>query len=166
MKTLKRIGLILLTIFIIIQFFRPPKNQSTTVPPVDIANLYGPMPADVTAILKRSCTDCHSNNTVYPWYNIQPAAWLLDYDVRAGKRKLNFSEYGNYPINYQYKKLEDCMRVINDNYMPLDMYLWIHKDAKLSEAEKQKVRDWCNTIRAGMKQKYPAGSLKTPEDED
>ena len=106
-KILKITFRILLLAFIVIQFFRPEKNQAEGISPNDITNLYT-VPADVQLILKTSCNDCHSNNTVYPWYsNIQPFAWWLKDHIDDGKKHLNFSEFASYPIRRQYKKLEE-----------------------------------------------------------
>ena len=77
-KILKKSFQILLLVFIIIQFIRPAKNKSEGISNNDISKIY-PVPENVQAILKTSCYDCHSNNTVYPWYaSIQPVSWWLD----------------------------------------------------------------------------------------
>ena len=95
-KILKWTFLVLLFIFIAIQFYRPAKNKATGPFPNNIANKY-PIPADVDTILKASCNDCHSNNTTYPWYaEIQPLRWWLDGHINEGKRGLNFDEYLSY----------------------------------------------------------------------
>src|SRR6187549_3258293 len=76
-KILKRTFQILLLVFIIIQFIRPAKNKAEGISKNDISTRYA-VPANVQAILKTSCYDCHSNNTVYPWYaKIQPVTWWL-----------------------------------------------------------------------------------------
>ena len=75
MKIYKRILILLLIIFIGIQFIRPTKNKSGNISANDISTKY-PVPDSVQAILKVACNDCHSNNTRYPWYaEIQPVAW-------------------------------------------------------------------------------------------
>ncbi len=67
-------------------------------------------------ILKRSCYDCHSNNTVYPWYDrIQPVAWWLQYHVNHGKHSLNFSEFGSYSVARQAKKLKNIGKQIKED---------------------------------------------------
>jgi hypothetical protein len=107
-KIIKPIALVLLAAFIIIQFFRPEKNLSSseTIAANDISKLY-PVPQEVGSILQTSCYDCHSNNTHYPWYsNFQPVAWWLADHVNEGKNELNFSEFASYRIGKQYRKLE------------------------------------------------------------
>ena len=140
MKTLKKILLVIVVLLVFIQFFRPAKNQSSEILPTDISKVYGPVPQDVNVILKKACNDCHSNYTEYPWYNnIQPVAWWLNNHVQEGKHHLNFSDIGSMRIAFQYKRMDDCNEEIKDGDMPLDSYTWIHKDAKLTEEEKQKL---------------------------
>ena len=155
-KILKRTFQILLVAFIVIQFFHPAKNQAEGISNNDITKLYA-VPADVQTILKTSCYDCHSNNTVYPWYaKIQPVAWWLNDHIEEGKKEINFSEFASYRIGKQYRKLNEVNEQIKKGEMPLDNYLWIHSDAKLSDQQKITVTNWVNdTIKAN----YPADSL-------
>ncbi|MBK9484063.1 MAG: heme-binding domain-containing protein [Chitinophagaceae bacterium] len=158
-KILKRTFQLLLLAFIVIQFIRPAKNISEGISNNDISKIYA-VPADVQAILKTSCYDCHSNNTVYPWYaNIQPAAWWLADHVKEGKKELNFSEFASYRIGRQYRKLEEINKEVKENEMPLESYLWIHKDSKLSEQQKLTLANWVTTIRDTIKANYPSDSL-------
>ncbi len=164
MKLWKKIALVIIAALVIIQFFHPAKNQSTQILATDIVNVYGPIPADVDDILKRACNDCHTNNTRYPWYNnIQPVAWWLDNHVQEGKQHLNFSDFASGKIARQYKRMQDCIEEVKEGGMPLDSYLWIHKDAILTAAEKQKLYAWCNAIRDTIKAKYPDDSLIMPK---
>lgn len=164
MKTWKKILLAIVVLLVFIQFFRPAKNQSTEILPTDITKVYGAIPADVNVILKKACNDCHSNYTVYPWYdNIQPVAWWLNNHIEEGKEHLNFSDFGSRRIAFQYKRLDDCNEEIKNGDMPLDSYLWIHKDAKLTDEEKQKLYAYFNSIRDTIKARYPADSLILPK---
>ncbi len=158
-KNLKRIFQFLLLAFIVIQFFRPVKNQAKGISNNDISKLYA-VPEEVNTILKTSWYDCHRNNTVYPWYaEIQPAAWWLTNHVNEGKDELNFSEFAAYRIGRQYKKLDKLNKEIEEGEMPLDSYLWIHKNAKLSKQQKLTLTTWANSIRDSIKSNYPADSL-------
>jgi hypothetical protein len=94
---LKKILLALLVAFVIIQFFRPEKNQASGLAETDISYTYS-IPGNIHNVLVEKCYDCHSNNTNYPWYNnIQPVAWWLNGHINHGKEHLNFSEFKNYP---------------------------------------------------------------------
>ena len=158
-KILKRTFQLLLLAFIIIQFFRPAKNKAEGIGNNDISKLY-PIPEDVQTILKTSCYDCHSNNTVYPWYaEVQPVAWWLNDHIIDGKKDLNFSEFASYRLRRQYKKLEEINDLVKKNAMPLESYLWIHKDAKLTEQQKLTIANWVTAVRDTMKANYPIDSL-------
>ncbi len=158
-KIFKRTFQILLLAFIVIQFFRPAKNTAEGISNNDISKIYA-VPADVQSILKTSCYDCHSNNTVYPWYaEIQPAAWWLADHVKEGKKELNFSEFASYRIGRQYRKLEEINGEVKEDKMPLESYLWIHKNSKLSEQQKLTLANWVTSVRDTIKANYPADSL-------
>jgi hypothetical protein len=151
---IRKILLLLLVALVIIQFFRPEKNQSTADAPNDISKHY-PVPAEVNAILKKACTDCHSNNTEYPWYNnIQPIAWWLADHVKEGKKELNFSEFASYSPKKQHHKLEEVTETVKEGEMPLNSYTWTHKDAILTDAEKRVLADWADKLRKEIAVKH------------
>jgi hypothetical protein len=143
---IKKIFYLLLVVLVAIQFIRPAENHSDKISKNDIALHYA-VPDTVLSILKRSCYDCHSNNTVYPWYNkIQPVAWWLNSHVREGMRKLNFSEFASYPLAKQAKKLKGTVKLVKEGSMPLDSYLWIHKDADLTDGQRDTIIQWANGL--------------------
>ncbi len=155
----KKIFIALLIALVIIQFFHPKKNETVVVPANSIAAVY-PVPADVKKILAVSCNDCHSGNTIYPWYSkIQPVDWWMDNHVKEGKRELNFDEFATFSLRRQYKKMEEIIKQIKEDEMPLNSYTWIHKDAILSPDQKQLIISWAEGIRTSMEQKYPLDSL-------
>jgi hypothetical protein len=159
MKIFKKILVILLIAFIAIQFFRPERNVSAQTSRNDIMLLY-PIPADVKPILVKACNDCHSNNTTYPWYsNIQPVAWWLDDHIKEGKKHLNISEFASYSLRRQYHKMEEVEEMVEKKEMPLESYTYIHKDADLTQEERNKVIAWSKAIRDTMEAKYPMDSL-------
>ncbi len=160
---IKKVLLSVVAVLIAIQFIHPKKNESTGLSENDISKLYA-VPESVQTILAKACYDCHSNNTVYPWYNsIQPIAWMLNNHIKKGKRYLNFSEFASYKISSQYKKLEQCKEQLKENEMPLASYTWIHRNAILTVEEKAAITDWCDKIRDSIKTKYPADSLILPK---
>jgi hypothetical protein len=147
---IKKILLFLLVILIVIQFIRPEENHSMGLSATDITWHYT-VPDSVLTILKRSCYDCHSNNTVYPWYNhIQPVAWWLANHIKGGKWGLNFSEFGSYTAKKQAHKLKNISEEIKVDGMPLDSYLWIHKNAILRPEEKALVTRWADSLQAAI----------------
>ena len=158
-RVFKRILIILLIIFVLIQFIRPEKNKSDGISPNDISTLY-PVPDSIRSILKVACNDCHSNNTRYPWYaEIQPVTWWLNNHIVDGKKDLNFSEFAKYRIRKQYVKFEQIIELVKENAMPLASYTWIHKDAILSDRQKEAIMNWSESIRDSIKANYPPDSL-------
>lgn len=156
---LKKILLFLLVAFVIIQFIHPEKNKAAG-PQVNYIGNAHPVPADIKSILQKACNDCHSNNTEYPWYtSIQPVDWWMDNHVKDGKKHLNLDDYTMRSLRYQYHKLEEIEEQIRDGEMPLNSYTWMHKDAILTPAEKDKIINWSKSLRDSMKAKYPIDSL-------
>src|SRR6476619_8418710 len=126
------IGIIIL--LVLIQFIQPSHNNGTAEAATDITHTI-PVPDTVMALLKVSCYDCHSNHTEYPWYSkITPVNWWLNNHINEGKRHLNFSDFTNRTLKRKIKSLDNVAETVDKHEMPLDSYLWIHKDAKLSEA--------------------------------
>ena len=161
MKIFKRIAVFLLVILIGMQFIRLKKNIASSPFPNNIATAF-PLPDSVTNILKKSCYDCHSNNTQYPWYSsFQPVSGWLNHHIEEGKAEVNFDEFATYKIGRQYRKLLEIKEQLEKDEMPLSSYTLIHKDAKLNEVEKKLLIDWAESARSMMRAKYPADSLVT-----
>jgi hypothetical protein len=155
---IKKILTVLVVLLLIAQFVRPTKNNSGDVQK-DITTLY-PMPDSVKLILAKACNDCHSNNTNYPFYaSIQPIAYWIGDHVKDGKRHFNFNEFAGYRIAKQNHKLEEVIEQIKEGEMPLYSYTVIHKEARLTDAEKTTLMDWAQSIRDTLKANYPADSL-------
>lgn len=156
---MRKILIVLLVVFIVIQFIRPSKNIHPVEESKSATTLFQ-TPLSVKDILQVSCMDCHSNNTSYPWYhNIQPVMWFLTRHVNEGKEHLNFDEYGEYNLRRQYHKMEEVIEVLDLQAMPLSSYTLIHKDAQLKEEEKAELINWAKANMADMKSKYPLDSL-------
>ena len=155
---IKKILIGLLVALVIIQFIRPTKNNSG-ITTNDISTKY-PMPDSVKMIINKSCADCHSNKTVYPWYaSIQPAEfWLADH-VKEGKGEINFNEFASYRIGKQNRKLKEVIEQIKEGKMPLNSYTLIHTESKLTALEKATLIQWCQNIMDTIKANYPADSL-------
>ncbi len=142
MSILKKIGIGLTAVFIVIQFIRPARNTGSSSLSPDISKMVS-IPDSVQAILKNACYDCHSNNTNYPWYsNIEPVGWLLAKHIRQGKAALNFSEFGSYSSRRQINKLTEIANSVRDGIMPISSYKFMHGDARLSDAERSLIINW------------------------
>lgn len=150
MRILKILALILLVGFVAIQFVPTERNQSDLVPNTDFL-LVNNTPETIGKILQVSCYDCHSNNTAYPWYNrIQPIAWLLEDHIMEGKKELNFSEWNTYSNRRKNSKLKSIMSQIREDEMPLFSYTLIHRDAILSDDEKQSIIEYMKCIQDSL----------------
>ncbi len=127
---------------IVLQFFGIDKTRP---PIVDTETLEAAVnvPADISLILSRSCNDCHSHKTDYPWYaNIQPIGWFLKDHIQYGREHLNFSIFSTYSTDKKKKKLDEICEEVKSGRMPLPSYLWIHRDAELSESGRQVLCGW------------------------
>ena len=130
------IGLVLLLIFI--QFIPLDKTN----PKVDekIA-LY--TDKKVMNILKRSCYDCHSNETKWSIYSdIAPLSFEVLSHVNVGREALNFSKYKSISKDIKIKKLKRCIQTVRNKMMPLSSYLMFHDEAKLSKEDREILIDW------------------------
>ena len=162
-RNLKRVFLFLAVALIIIQFFHPGKNIASSAPVNHISKQFV-VPADVKNSLEKSCGDCHSNNTTYPWYfNVQPVAWWLADHIEEGKREVNFDEFASYSLRRQFRKFKEIKEQIEEDEMPISSYTLMHKDAALSPEQKQALIKWSKDMMNEMKSKYPMDSLVRKE---
>jgi hypothetical protein len=160
---IKKILLVLLLALVIIQFIHPKRNKSAGAQPNYIGNTFH-IPDDVKSILAKACNDCHSNNTRYPWYSkLQPVDWWMANHIREAKEKLNFDEYTNARLRSQYHRMEEVAEQVKEKGMPLKSYLWIHKDAKLTEEERSKLISWTESVQDSLRAQYPMDSLVRPK---
>lgn len=146
-KILKWGFLILLVAFIVIQFInRPDKVSSAEITNDDITKKLA-VPENVQGIMKRACYDCHSNQTKWPWYsNIAPASWLVADDIKEGRKKMNFSEWGKIPESKRQLRLENICEEVQEGKMPLPKYLIMHKEAELTQADKEVLCNWVKSV--------------------
>ena len=101
-----------------------------------------PVSPEVSGLLRKACFDCHSNESVWPWYSrVAPVSWLVWSDVTEGRDHLNFSEWPSEPAK-QRKHLKRIRDEIQGGDMPLWFYLPLHSAARLSSAEKRTIVDW------------------------
>ena len=147
-KILKIAAIVIVAALIVVQFIRP----DFTNPPVNEAETLEAsvqVPENIRAIMKRSCSDCHTNTTVYPWYSqISPVSWWLKNHIDEGRRELNFSVWATYQPKRKAKKLEEVCEQINEKEMPLPSYTWVHRDAILSAEESKVLCDWATAEKA------------------
>ena len=99
--------------------------------------------AQTEALVRAACLDCHSHETRWPWYSaVAPMAWGVAGHVTEGRAEMNFSAWGSYPSRKRVALLEKMCDEVREGRMPLKQYLWLHRDATLSEADWKSVCDW------------------------
>jgi len=115
-------------------------------PPVDAARTIfasEAMPAKVEMVLRRSCQDCHSDLTRWPWYSyVAPVSWIVAHDVNAARRQMNFSQWAGYSEKKREERLNGiCEQVVNGD-MPEGKYALIHRRARVGEDERAAICQW------------------------
>ena len=142
---MKKVLLYGIIIFLSFQLIQIDKGNPSVNKKIDYNQITQTTP-EIQKILKKACYDCHSNEVKYPWYSsIAPISWFIKEHVNQGKEYVNFSEYGKYN-RYQKEHINSSLyRVIENKTMPLNSYLWMHKEANLSEEEYVLLLNWFQT---------------------
>lgn len=129
------------------QFVRADRTNPASKPGASLLTLKS-TPPDVRAILDRSCRDCHSNDTRWPWYSqVAPVSWVLLHHVHGGRDRMNYSEWTSYDSDDQDKFLNGICSLTKKGRMPVPSYLWIHRDARLSDADVKALCAWSDKMR-------------------
>lgn len=137
--------LFVLVVFIAAQAFRPDRTNPPTAPGASLITRATPQ---VAAILDRSCRDCHSNDTRWPWYtNVSPTSWLVADHVDHGREHFNYSQWTSIDEDEQDKLLGGMCSLAERGRMPLPSYLLVHRDAKLSPADVKTLCAWSEKMR-------------------
>lgn len=147
---LKKILIGLLIVIVISQFVQPSKNNGEAASVKDVSQAVF-VPDSVMFLLKTACYDCHSNRTNYPWYSkITPINWWLKNHVDEGKKHLNFSIFNEYDSKKQDHKMEEIIEMVAEHAMPLESYLWLHKEAHLTNAQREMIITWARNSRTAI----------------
>jgi hypothetical protein len=143
-KALKWAVLVILVLFVAAQAYRPDRTN----PAVDEAKTLranAHLTPEAANILERSCKDCHSSETTWPWYsNVFPVSWFLKSHVDEGRRELNISEWGSYAPRKRERKLHEICEQVESGEMPIRSYLPLHPSAKLSDEDRRVLCDWAH----------------------
>ncbi len=136
MSLKKKILLSLLALFVLIQL----KTIDRSNPPVTAELNASP---EVMEVLRRSCYDCHSNESVWPWYSyVAPVSWLVEHDVEEAREHMNFSEWESWDKEKQDHKREECWEEVEEGEMPLWFYVPLHSEAELSDDDLKVLKNW------------------------
>ncbi|MCB9891755.1 MAG: heme-binding domain-containing protein [Planctomycetes bacterium] len=138
-KSFRRFGLVLLLVVIGIQFVPTDRSNPPVTRDVD-AN------AEVEAILRRACYDCHSNQVRWPWYSyVAPVSWWVAHDVEEGRSHLNFSTWDRYDEDRLQRLKNEIMDEVREGHMPPRNYVWMHGEADLSEDDIRAIVAWAKS---------------------
>lgn len=148
-KWIKRSSMVLIAIVVVMQVVRPVRTNPASEPSQHIQAVL-PIHPEVAATFARSCNDCHSNNTVWPWYsNVAPVSWLLANDVKEGRNDLNFSTWGAYDREKQQKLLGEICEQVKEGEMPGTPYTLLHPKARLNDADRRTICSWTAGLAPG-----------------
>jgi cytochrome c551/c552 len=120
---------------VIAQFFQPGQTNPVSEAAYSLEAVARPK-AEVDSILTRACRDCHSNDTVWPWYSkVAPASWLVVQDVQQGRAHLNFSDWGRFGPEIARTRLREMCEQVRGGSMSIWYYMPMHPAANLSETD-------------------------------
>jgi hypothetical protein len=146
----KRLIVPLLLILVAIQIFQAARTNPPIDPKLEMHANLAVDPA-VASVFHRSCDDCHSHRTEWPWYShVAPVSWLVVSDVNRGRRAMNFSEWATYRPEEQQKQLSEICKVVSEGEMPGLSYTVLHRSAKLSPADVATLCRWTQTPLQGV----------------
>lgn len=149
-RRFKQVAIAFVVVFAAAQLVRPGRAN----PPTDPHRTIQAQPATapgLVAVLDRSCGDCHSNNTVWPWYTeIAPLSWLMTYAVNEGRKAVNFSDWTAYTAEQQQTLLAQSCRDVTQGTMP-GAYIWVRPATKLSPQDVQVVCAALGQVQASLR---------------
>ncbi|MDF1799772.1 MAG: heme-binding domain-containing protein [Planctomycetota bacterium] len=139
MSRKKKFALALVALLVLIQLVPVDTENPEVTAEVDA-------PTEVLEILRRACYDCHSNETVWPWYtHLAPVNFLVAHDVEEGREHLNFSEWDRYDPERRAHKISEVWEEVEEGEMPLWFYTPLHPEAELSAADLAALEAWART---------------------
>ena len=149
--SLRRLVLLIILLVVVgIQFFPTSLDRAPADPFQALEATLQPGP-EVAGMLRRACNDCHGIARAWPWYaSVAPASWLVAHDVSEAKEQADFAHWAQYPPHTQARLLEKMCEEVQEGEMPLRQYLWMHRAAGLSPAERQLFCAWTDRERTKL----------------
>jgi hypothetical protein len=143
---LKWVGGIVLLGGAALQFTNPAHLNPPVQPGRDLL-ASNPPPAEVVALLKNACYDCHSDETVWPWYSfIAPLSWSVVGHVNDARKTMNFSQWPHNDPAHARKRWRRIRDMVASQEMPLRSYTWLHPEARLTEDERKRLLQWADHV--------------------
>lgn len=141
-RWLKWIGAAALVGFAALQFTNPAHTNPPVAPGRDALATNGP-PAEVAALIKVACYDCHSYETTWPWYSyIAPVSWTVVQDVNDARYSMNFSDWPHDDAHRARKRWRRIAEAVEANEMPIPKYSLIHRRSRLNAQQRQELINW------------------------
>jgi hypothetical protein len=143
MKRFLKWFMIAAVLFLIVAQFFPVDRSNPVIDPSKTLFATKAVPASAQSILERSCKDCHSDETTWPWYShVAPASWLVASDVHGARHKMNFSEWAGYTDRQKQDKVDSICEEVGSGDMPPWDYSLIHRNTALSQQERNALCQW------------------------
>lgn len=131
-----------LGLFLIIQLIPTDRPEVIKNNPNDLL-LNNDLPENIEKMLRSTCYDCHSNETIYPWYAyVAPVSFLVNQDTKEGRQELNFSEWEELDNLEKAEMLEEIAEEVEEGEMPMKIYPITHPNARLSDADRESIEQW------------------------
>ena len=142
--------IVVVVCLVVAQLYRPAKTNPV-IDPSQTIEARMQVPAPVSAIFDRSCNDCHSHKSRWPWYsNVAPVSWFVINHVNEARQNLNFSEWGRYTKSDADGLLKRICREVKSGGMPLSSYTPLHPGSTLSAEDVKTLCDWTDSERARL----------------
>jgi len=142
---MKKVLLVILVVFVVIQFIPVDRTNPESIPDNDFLWVEE-VPDELGHIFKSACYDCHSVYSRYPWYaRIAPVSWIVQHHINDGRDELNFSNWKEYSVKKRLHKLDECYELVGEGEMPLKLYQLAHEDAQLSSEQRELLTNWLLT---------------------
>ena len=142
---------VLIVVFALLQFTNPPRTNPPVVPGHDLSATNAP-PAEIAALLRAACYDCHSYETKWPWYSrVAPVSWLVADDVKRGRERLNFSDWPHDRPERAARRLERISEELDYHEMPPAKYTLMHPAARLTAGQRNQLIRWADAEAARLK---------------
>lgn len=149
MKIIKKTLVTLLIALVLIQFYRPEKNNAE-YRDVEAFLLDTKPNTEVAKILEHNCYDCHSNKTNYPWYaEIAPVSFWLNDHIKDGNKHFNVSKWESYNTKKKDHKLDELIEEVEEGEMPLNSYTWLH--GSITKEQQEVLIAWAKNVRMHYK---------------
>ena len=147
----RKIAVLLIVGALAIQLAHPARTNPPTEPARTMMAIAHVTP-EATAVLKRACRDCHSNDTQWPWYsNVAPISWFVIDHVNHGRRHFNYSDWSQDDPDQVTRLLKNTCEMTRKGEMPITSYLWLHPEAHVTDRDIVALCDWTDgQLRAGL----------------